>query len=69
MNVEVYIIMNKKNISIYPSILEQKQAEISYMQSISPTERLRQAIYIIRQVYKEQLLHNIPSKRITILKK
>lgn len=61
--------MSQKKISIYKSFEEQKLAEINYLRSITPTERLRQVVQLIRQVYKVQLQNYVPNKRITILRK
>ncbi|HVD99318.1 MAG TPA: hypothetical protein VNB90_14010 [Cytophagaceae bacterium] len=43
--------MESKKIRIYSSLEEQKEAEIAYALSISPEQRFREAVILIRKVY------------------
>ncbi len=57
----------KKNIKIYKSFQESKDAEIEYKFNLSYKERLEIGMDLIRKVYAKQILENKKSKRITII--
>ncbi len=59
---------SKRIITIYSSFEEQKNAEDEYLRNLSPIDRIKEAVIIIKQVYKDELRKNIFEKKINFIK-
>lgn len=57
--------IKKKKITFYESLSDQQAAEDEYARSLSPEERIRQCVQLIKMVYKDELLKNTNQKIIT----
>ncbi len=55
-----------KRVRIYKSFEEQEEAGRKYMASLTPEERIRQAVLLIKQVYDYDNKPPLNSKRIRI---
>ncbi len=60
-------LMNKKEIIVFQSFKEQKDAEDESIRHLLPAERLRLTTVLIKLMYKKQLEENIISKRINFI--
>jgi hypothetical protein len=58
--------MSSKKIKIYTSFEEQQKDILAYSLSISPAQRIKEAVALIREVYKEELAKPKNNKRIKI---
>jgi hypothetical protein len=58
-----------KKIQIFSSFEEQKEAEISYALSISPSQRIKEAVQLIKSIYSAELQRTSLNKKIRIIRK
>jgi hypothetical protein len=60
-------LMNKKKISVFESIIEQKNAEDEFIRHLLPAERIRQTTSLIKLMYDKQLKENKLAKKINFI--
>jgi hypothetical protein len=59
--------MNSKKIKIYTSFEEQNRDTLAYALSLTPAQRIQEAVALIREVYKDVLIKPSNNKRIKVV--